>query len=235
MESRPELPILVPIEELQTKFKSKLDLYTVMSVDSKLSSFIKYSELFSSADRQMSGFLPSSYPKRWEESKYWLLILFNQAVKNHKAEKMWVPKYKELSTRKIWDYVRELPDLNIYFPDYTEKQCPDKDHLFSLLGALCGEQLTSLIQDARKKRSIHEEPVTEEYVEIKKDILNELQDIFMQKSKYDARINYAQLLEEKPVSCSRKVPSSNRLAGILLSTMQIWKCWMKMKIMIELN
>ena len=64
MESRPELPILVPIEELQTKFKSKLDLYTVMSVDSKLSSFIKYSELFSSADRQMSGFLPSSYPKR---------------------------------------------------------------------------------------------------------------------------------------------------------------------------
>ena len=35
MERRSNLPLLVPMEEFQTKFKSKLDLYTVMSVDSK--------------------------------------------------------------------------------------------------------------------------------------------------------------------------------------------------------
>ena len=79
--------------------------------------------------------------------------------------------------------MREIPDLWIYFPDYTEKQCPDKDYLFSLLGALRGEQLNSLIQDARKKRSIHEAPDTNEYAEVNDEILKELQEVFTQKSK----------------------------------------------------
>ena len=79
--------------------------------------------------------------------------------------------------------MREIPDLWIYFPDYTEKQCPDKDYLFSLLGALRGEQLNSLIQNARKKRSIHEAPDTNEYAEVNDEILKELQEVFTQKSK----------------------------------------------------
>ena len=35
MESWSRLPILIPVEEVQDKFKSKLDIYTAMSVDSK--------------------------------------------------------------------------------------------------------------------------------------------------------------------------------------------------------
>ena len=98
------------------------------------------------------------------------------------------PKYKELSTRRIWDYVKEEHELYAYFPDYTEKQCPDKDHLFSLLGALREEQLNQLIKEARKKKSIHEEPDIDEYVEVDENILKELQGIFAQKSKDKAKI-----------------------------------------------
>ena len=52
-----------------------------------------------------------------------------------------IPKYKELPTSTIWSFVKELPDFMIYFPDYTPKQCPDKDYLFSILGAIRGGEL----------------------------------------------------------------------------------------------
>ena len=76
-----------------------------------------------------------------------------------------------------------MPELSAYLPDYTKKQFPDKDNLFSLLGALRGEQLNQLIKEARKKRLIHEEPDINEYVEVDEDILKELNDIFIQESK----------------------------------------------------
>ena len=77
-----------------------------------------------------------------------------------------------------------------YFPDYTEKQCPDKDYLFSLVGALRGDELSQLISDARKKRSIHETPDINELVEVDEEILKELQEVFAQKSKYFAFYNH---------------------------------------------
>ena len=49
MEKKSNLALLIPIEELQSKFKSKLDLYRVMSIDSKYFQLVTYSELFSSA------------------------------------------------------------------------------------------------------------------------------------------------------------------------------------------
>ena len=51
----------------------------------------------------------------------------------------------------------------LYFSDYTHKQWPDKDYLFSILGALQGDQLKELIQESRKKRSGYEKPDINEY------------------------------------------------------------------------
>ena len=64
MERRSNHPLLVPVEEVQAKFKSKLDLYTVMNVDSKYLSIIMTSELFSSSVQQMSSCFSSVYPHR---------------------------------------------------------------------------------------------------------------------------------------------------------------------------
>ena len=71
-----------------------------------------------------------------------------------------------MPTRGLWEFIREVPDLLEYFPDYTAKQWPDKNYLFSILGALRGSALKELIEEAKKKRSIYEEPEIEDYVEI---------------------------------------------------------------------
>ena len=62
----------------------------------------------------------------------------------------------------------------IYFPDYTSKQCPDKDYLFSVLGAVRGDQLKELIQEARKKRLVYEEPDINEFIEITEEMKRKL-------------------------------------------------------------
>ena len=70
--------------------------------------------------------------------------------------------------------MKEIPELMIYFPDYTSKQCPDKDYLFSMLGAVRGDQLKELIQEARKKRLVYEEPDINEFIEITEEMKRKL-------------------------------------------------------------
>ena len=70
--------------------------------------------------------------------------------------------------------MKEIPELMIYFPDYTSKQCPDKDYLFSVLGAVRGDQLKELIQEARKKRLVYEEPDINEFIEITEEMKRKL-------------------------------------------------------------
>ena len=70
--------------------------------------------------------------------------------------------------------MKEIPELMIYFPDYTSKQCPDKDYLFSVIGAVRGDQLKELIQEARKKRLVYEEPDINEFIEITEEMKRKL-------------------------------------------------------------
>ena len=84
------------------------------------------------------------------------------------------PKYKELSTRTLWAFVKEIPELMIYFPDNTSKQCPDKDYLFSVLRAVRGDQLKELIQEAREKISEYEVPDIDEFIEITEEMKRKL-------------------------------------------------------------
>ena len=114
---------------------------------------------------------------------------------------MRVPKYKELSTQAIWNFVKEVPDLVLYFPDYTLKQYPDKGYLFSILGAIHGDELNGLIQEARKKRSIYEEPDLNEFVEVTEEIKKEIEDVFTQKSKVRVITKCFKLQGEKHVLC----------------------------------
>ena len=89
-----------------------------------------------------------------------------------------------MSVKLVWDFVKEVDELSQYFPDYKGKQCPDRDHLFTILATSRGDVLDSLIEDARKKRSIHEEPDVNQYVEITKELKLELSKVFAQKSKH---------------------------------------------------
>ena len=43
-----------------------------------------------------------------------------------------ITKYKELSFRNIWALIQGVKDLWKYFPDYSDKQIPDKNFMFFL-------------------------------------------------------------------------------------------------------
>ena len=106
-----------------------------------------------------------------------------------------------MSTQAIWNFVKEVPDLVLYFPDYTLKQYPDKGYLFSILEAIRGDELNRLIQEARKKRSIYEEPDINEFVEVTEEIKKEIEDVFTQKSKVKVITKCFKLQGEKHVLC----------------------------------
>ena len=68
----------------------------------------------------------------------------------------------------MWEYIKEIKEIHQYFPDYTQKQLPERDCLFAVVSTLQSDVLDSLVSDARKKRSIIENPEIEDFVEITK-------------------------------------------------------------------
>ena len=63
----------IPVEDIQVKFRSKLDLYNALSVDSKLLKPTKYSGLIPPTSWKMPCFFSQRCFKRQEESKAKLL------------------------------------------------------------------------------------------------------------------------------------------------------------------
>ena len=43
-----------------------------------------------------------------------------------------VPKYSELSIAKLWPNIKEVPELNIYFPDLEENELPERKYQLNL-------------------------------------------------------------------------------------------------------
>ena len=62
-------------------------------------------------------------------------------------------RYNELTVEKIWAHIKDLPEYNIYFPDYSEDKLPDRDFLITIISTLDPEAKKSIIKEAREKRS----------------------------------------------------------------------------------
>ena len=71
----------------------------------------------------------------------------------------------------------------IYFPKYTSNQTSEINYIFTILRVLRGKELKELIQEARKKRSIFEEPDINKFIEITDKVRKETDDMFTQKNK----------------------------------------------------
>ena len=46
-----------------------------------------------------------------------------------------IPRYKELRVRPVWAFVKEIPELLQYFPDYEENELSDRAYLWGVLEA----------------------------------------------------------------------------------------------------
>ena len=87
-----------------------------------------------------------------------------------------IPRYKELSTKTVWGYTKELPDLVAYFPDMNDNELPDRAFLWGVLGTLRTDAWKKLLEDARKVRSKDSEESKEEWIEIHPEIYRQLLD-----------------------------------------------------------
>ena len=88
-----------------------------------------------------------------------------------------IPKYSELKVADVWNYVKDIPDIAVFFPDYTKSELPERDYLFNILYTIKPEAIESLVKDARMNRGVTEEQNQDEMVEIDPDIWQEISEI----------------------------------------------------------
>ena len=83
------------------------------------------------------------------------------------------PKYRELSVDKLWPYIKEVPELNQYFPELKENELPERDYMWTVISTINPEATSKLIKDSRKNRR-------SEY-KIDQDQLVEIEEVVTQK------------------------------------------------------
>ena len=64
-----------------------------------------------------------------------------------------MPRYAELSVQEICPLIKDAEELMIYFPDYLERQTPDRDYMFSILATTRYEKLKRTVENASKQRT----------------------------------------------------------------------------------
>ena len=85
-----------------------------------------------------------------------------------------MPRYKELSTKNVWNFVKEWPDLLNYFPTLKENELPDRAFLWGILGTLRTDAWKTLLEDARKARSKREEENKDDLIKVHLEIYEKL-------------------------------------------------------------
>ena len=93
-----------------------------------------------------------------------------------------VPRYKELRVRDIWDKIKDIEEYTVYFPDFAEKQQPERDYLIGIISSLNPEATKIIVKEARDKRSIVQKDNPGELVKITAEMQEELRKIMPQKS-----------------------------------------------------
>ena len=105
-----------------------------------------------------------------------------------------MPKYNELSVSKIWEKVKTSPDLLRYFPDYTEKEKPQRDFLITIISTYNPAATIQLVDEARRLRSIKAEDDLGNLVAIDPDIKRSILNDNPQKSMLTIQIFLIKLL-----------------------------------------
>mmetsp|Transcript_471 Transcript_471/g.454 ORF Transcript_471/g.454 Transcript_471/m.454 type:complete len:151 (-) Transcript_471:37-489(-) len=95
-------------------------------------------------------------------------------MENSKIIFLFVPKYKELSTRSIYNKVKEFEEFNKYLPDYGPGELPEIYFLMAIVSTVNIEAMKSLIKTAREKRAICSNDQADTLVQIDPEIKREL-------------------------------------------------------------
>ena len=74
--------------------------------------------------------------------------------------------------------IKEVADIMIYFPDYSDKQMPDRDYMYSILATTRYEKLKDIVDNSRKQRAKDNILPDDEFVYIEKNILSEIEKLW---------------------------------------------------------
>ena len=72
-------------------------------------------------------------------------IFFLKALLFENATTIPIPRYQELSTKRVWGFVQELSDLMKYFPNLNQNELPDRSFLWTILGTLRTKECKQLL------------------------------------------------------------------------------------------
>ena len=89
-------------------------------------------------------------------------------MRTNKVTEIFVPQYAEISVKEIWPLIKDVEELMIYFSDYSERQTPDRDYMFSALVTTRYEELKRIVENALKQRAKENEVAEDQFIFIEK-------------------------------------------------------------------
>ena len=94
-----------------------------------------------------------------------------------------IPKFPELSVLKIWSLVKESEELMQFFPNYQNKQLPDRNFLLTILSTKYPDELRKLVYEAKLNRKKNDEEL-DELIEIDPVIKQSIMNVLTIRSKF---------------------------------------------------
>jgi len=65
-----------------------------------------------------------------------------------------VPKYKQLSAKRIWAEVKNKPEIALYFPEMRGSRVPQRDYLLNVVNTLIPNKVLQLIQRLQREKRV---------------------------------------------------------------------------------
>ena len=96
--------------------------------------------------------------------------------KAFEVSQAYVPRFEELSVKVFWKIVCSNPKLKEYFPDYGNLVLPERKYLLDLIFTIEPDIIVDMINEAHRIRKIGIKSEEGKIVEIKKDLLKEIQE-----------------------------------------------------------
>ena len=110
--------------------------------------------------------------------------------------------------------VKDVSKINIYFPDYTDDELPERDYLIAIISTVNTEATQEIIAEAREQRWIQTQDNLDNLVKITTEFKEEIRQINPQRSKY--RLNSGCLYNDtifEPYSFKRNLKLSIEIQG----------------------
>ena len=85
-----------------------------------------------------------------------------------------VPKYAEISVKKLWAQIKLCPDLMEFFPEYEEERLPKRSFILVVLSAKKNQEIRQLVKTDRENRALSKDPDQDQLIVMSKPVDEEI-------------------------------------------------------------